>query len=107
MLLEELLFCTVFLGLPIVGMITMLIARVLKEGAKSIGEASNRAEITFRKSVRQLPIPAFANKKVMEYQLIESQVHMPIQFNRIKERTHPRAGPIIHRTNGGSLWNDS
>ncbi|MBP3886706.1 MAG: hypothetical protein J6F30_03470 [Cellulosilyticum sp.] len=111
MLLEEMLFCTVFFALPVVGMVGMLIARVLKEQllgkrTESLGVASNREWRNFRKRERVLPVLAFANEKVMEYQLIESQVHMPIHFNRMKERTYPRAGPMIHKTNRDSLWND-
>lgn len=93
MLLEEVLFCAVFLILPVIGMIGTVIARVLREGFKTIEEASNKQHRTYRKRVKGLPVPAFVNEKVMEYQLIESQVHIPLKLNQLKEGTHQRAGP--------------
>lgn len=94
MLLEELLFCTIFLGLPIVGMVGMIIARVLRAGVKSVGKASNKQEKVFRKKEKAVSILSFVNPRVMEYQLIENQVHTPLMLNRMKKGTHQRAGPI-------------
>ena len=100
MLLEEMLFCTVFFALPVLGMVGMLIVHVLKahllgKRTESLGVTSNREWRNFRKRERVLPVPAFANEKVVEYQLIESQVHIPIRLNQLKKRTHQRAGPMI------------
>ena len=99
MRLEELLFCTVFLGLPLVGMVGMMIARLFRESTKAVGEVSSmrmaaqKTKMILKKRASSLPIPAFANDKVMTYQLIESQVHIPIHFKQMKKRAQPRAGP--------------
>ena len=96
MRLEELLFCTIFFLVPILGMISMVIGNVLKGGRQ---ETSSRHHVgrtmlsLNKKREKTLPAPVFASPKVMEYQLVESRVHIPLQLTRFKEGTRPRAGP--------------
>lgn len=92
MRLEELLFCTVFFLVPVMGMAVMVIARVLKEAVKGQGEASNKQRWSFEKREKSLPSPVFENHEIMDYQ-VESSVHILTQFNSFKEDNEPRAGP--------------
>lgn len=90
MQLVELLFCLVFFVLPVVGMFAAVIRRVVKEG-RLLDKEHEEVERIRAKGVFRPPI--FASRRIMEYQLIESQIHIPLQLTRIKERTHQRAGP--------------
>ena len=93
MLLEELLFCTVFFVVPVVGMAITVIVSVLKGVKKGEGVASDQQRWRLRKREKSLSFPVFRNHRGMEYQLVESHVHIPIQFNPLKEDHQPRAGP--------------
>lgn len=93
MRLEELLFCTVFFVAPVVGMIAMIIVGGLKEVMKGKNVASNKPRVSFRKRKQILPFQMFEDSRIMEYQLVESQVHIPVQFNLLKKKNQPRDGP--------------
>jgi len=91
MLLEDL-FCIGFFLLPLVGMFALVIrAAIRAEVPQKIREKLEVSRLKKRKS--SCPIPTFANQKVFDYQLIESQVHHSLHLNIIKEKAHPRAGP--------------
>lgn len=91
-MLLETLFCIGFFLLPLVGMFALIIRAAMKtEGVQEIREKLDINRFKKRKS--NVPIPVFANQKVFDYQLIESQLHRSLHLNKIKEKVHPRAGP--------------
>lgn len=95
MRLEELIFCTLFIVLPLVGTLAKAIAHVFYRGEVVEGQACRDEEdfSRFKKHPRNIPAPAFANMRVMEYQLMENKLHIPLRFVHKKNRTNPRAGP--------------
>lgn len=91
-MLLETLFCIGFFLLPLVGMFALIIRGAIK--AEGPQEVQGKLVIKrFGKRTNPYTIPVFANQKVFDYQLIESQVHRSLYFTKFKERAHPRAGP--------------
>lgn len=90
MQLVELLFCVVFFVLPVLGMFAAVIRRVVKEGRLLNKEHEEVKRIRAKRAFRP---PVFECPRIMEYQLVESQIQIPLHLTRIKERTHQRAGP--------------
>ncbi|MBE6023247.1 MAG: hypothetical protein E7231_08450 [Cellulosilyticum sp.] len=94
MRLEELIFCTVFFIVPILGMFGLVIGRVLRGEREEVSNHKVKKQIhSLKKAKHAAGGWLFAKDRVMAYQLIESQVHMPLQLSRFKEKAHPRAGP--------------
>lgn len=96
-MLLETLFCIGFFVLPLVGMFVLVIRAAIKaEVPQKLRPQQIREKLDinrFKKRKNTYPVPVFANQKILEYQLIESQVHQSLHLNIIKERAHPRAGP--------------
>lgn len=101
-MLLETLFCIGFFLLPLVGMFMLVIRAAIKAGAPHKlrtqklrpQEVREKLDINrFKKRKSTYPVPVFENQKVLEYQLIESQIHQSLHLNILKERAHPRAGP--------------
>ncbi len=88
----ELIFCITFFLLPILGMFAAILLRREKEEEKKeekgISPASKR---TYARS--SYPKPVLVKNKIMQYQLIERQIHKPMVFSDFKEQIHSRAGP--------------
>ena len=101
MLLEELLYCTIFFGLPLVGLIGMVITKLLKMAGLNSSKVKAKSEVQYkhlhslkeglilkevlRKRKRYLSQLTFENSK--------NRVRIPLRFNRLKQKAHPRAGP--------------
>lgn len=96
-MLLETLFCIGFFLLPLVGMFMLVISAAIKAGASHNLRAEKIREKLdinrFKKRKSTYPVPVFENQKVLDYQLIESQIRQSLHLNIIKERAHPRAGP--------------
>lgn len=96
-MLLETLFCIGFFLLPLVGMFMLVIRAAIKAGAPHklrTQKIREKLDINrFKKRKSTYPVPVFENQKVLDYQLIESQIHQSLHLNILKERAHPRAGP--------------
>lgn len=92
MWLGELLFCLIFFAVPVVGMIGLTIGKLLQAQTEKLGQ-DQKERLHFIKKRKTSMVPAFASQKVMEYQMMESQVHIPLQLTKFKERAQQRAGP--------------
>lgn len=107
MLLEELLFCAIFMGLPLIGMLGMLIKRVLK-GEIALRKDSSKKAIkrlddmecalqrkrALQNELKQAPFANIKEKDFVHRQLLKHlRVHIPLPFCRFNKRAHPRAGP--------------
>lgn len=108
MRLEELLFCTMFIVVPMLGMVSAVIARILKQLAREAQAAQKEKLLIERKTLRAkmleeviafkrlkkaAPVVAFADHNREEYHLLESQIHMPLKLTQLKDTNYPRAGP--------------
>lgn len=92
MWLGELLFCLIFFAVPVVGMVGLLIGKLIQGQIKKSGQ-DQKERLQFIRRRKHSVVPVFASQKVMEYQMIDSQVHIPLQFTKLKERAQQRAGP--------------
>lgn len=96
MLLEELLFCAVFIVLPLVGMAGAVVKKVLKDQsfrALDFNELNGLSALNKRKAQEKPHFMAFYRGGNSEKQIGEGQDHLPIHLSQHKIRTHPRAGP--------------
>lgn len=93
-MLLPMLYCISFFVLPAIGMIVLAVkkARLQGEGEDELLRRENtnrRAKVHSQKN----SIPRFANSRIIEYQLMESQIHESLHFKHHKQRAPCRAGP--------------
>ena len=97
MLLEELLFCVVFIVLPLVGMVGAGIKKVLKalnrEWEEQEEKAAKEARKQVRKEVRGVSLRMFFKGVSGEKDLKGADIHLVPLTIKHKIRTHQRAGP--------------
>lgn len=97
MLLEELLFCVVFIVLPLVGMVGAGIKKALKalnrEWEEQEEKAAKEARKQIRKEVRGLSLKMFFKEVRGEKSLNGERVHLEPLILHHQIRTHQRAGP--------------
>ena len=97
MLLEEWLFCVVFIILPLVGMVGAGIKKALKalnrEWEEQEEKAAKEAGKQVRKEGRGIPLKMFFKGVRGEKNLKEEGIHLGILTLQRNIRTHQRAGP--------------
>lgn len=85
-MLLQMMFCVVFFGLPLLGMV----AGVIKRVAKNLAAGEYIEERAYKESRVKQFVPVLENPKIVYYQLVESRVHKPM---RLKGKYQCRAGP--------------
>lgn len=100
MLLEELLFCAVFIVLPLVGMVGAVIKKALKDERSfraldfnDFNDFNGLSALNKRKAQEKPHFTMSYRGGGAEKQIGEGQDHLPIHLLQHKIRTHPRAGP--------------
>lgn len=100
MRLEELLFCVSFFLIPVLGTLAVAMRRALLtrhdlegESEEVFNRMASKEKLYLNRREKGFPMAAFVGTGKMEYQLLESQIHMPLILRQLKDRTHPRAGP--------------
>lgn len=90
-------FCTTFFVLPAVGMMLLAIKKLNKErreaGCLYLFDDGQAVSAKKQRKDTKVVFPRFANKHIIEYQLIESQIRESLHFREIKPRAPCRAGP--------------
>lgn len=92
-MLLPMLYCISFFVLPAIGMIALAVKRARlqsEEGDYLLKEKNNMKRQVHNK---KNGVPKFANSRIMDYQLIESQIHESLHFKHHKQRAPCRAGP--------------
>ena len=90
-MLLQMMFCVVFFGLPLLGMV----AGVIKRVAKNLAAGEYIEERAYKESRVKQFVPVLENPKIVYYQLVESRVHKPMVHKpmRLKGKYQCRAGP--------------